>query len=68
VNCLSWTPDGDNLAFGGNDGMVRILDPVSRKEVKSYCWEVGNVNCLAFSQGMIAATGGADGLVLWDLL
>ena len=68
VNCLSWTPDGDNLAFGGNDGMVRILDPVARKEVKSYCWEVGNVNCLAFSQGMIAATGGADGLVLWDLL
>jgi WD40 repeat protein len=33
VRSVSWSPDGKRLASCGDDGMVRIWDPVTREEV-----------------------------------
>ena len=61
--------DGLTYVFvGGNDGVVRLHDPATGGERAAFDWQVGPIGVAAFSpNGMLAAVGGANGLVVWDV-
>jgi len=48
VLCVAWTPDGRRLAFGAQDGTVRLVEPATGKALRSFPTG-GAVNSLAFS-------------------
>jgi WD40 repeat protein len=65
---VAFDPSGNTLVSGGADGMVRIWDVQSHREIGSpLTGHVGNVLSVAFNpMGDIIASGGADHTVrLW---
>jgi WD40 repeat protein len=80
---LTFSPDGRLLAGGGGDGLVRLWDPASGKELTAFAGQgpdssgtlpgqnnyTGGVWSVAFSpDGQLLASGGTDGAVrLWDV-
>ncbi|MFO0863132.1 MAG: WD40 repeat domain-containing protein [Gemmataceae bacterium] len=69
VASLAFLPDGRMLALGGYDGIVRLIDSGSAKEVQTY--EGSHSAILAVSSGAdgrtIAAACGSKSIRMWDL-
>src|SRR5262249_1856237 len=60
---VAFAPDGKTLASGGEDGVLRLFDPASGKEVRQVNG-LGTLAALTFSpDGNVLASGGADGMV-----
>jgi WD40 repeat protein len=67
---VCFTPDGEFLACGGDDGHVMLWDLKKKAEWFASKAHKGQVPCLAFSvDGTILATGDAEGTIkTWDVL
>jgi WD40 repeat protein len=70
LHCLAYSPDGKMLFSAGHDGIIRIWDAATGKELRSLQGHRGFVSALAFSRdGARLASGSQDCTVLvWDLL
>jgi WD40 repeat protein len=66
---VAFSPNGDLLATGNDEGIVRIWDSVTGREIKRIVLN-GEVNDLEFlANGTEIATASSDGIVaIWDLV
>ena len=69
VTSLAFSPDGKALAAVGRDGMVKLWDPGSGRNIASWKGHTRFLNAVAFHpKGTFVASGGEDRLVkLWDV-
>lgn len=69
VACLVFAPDGKTLALGCYDGVIRLFDVVTAKEVGALEGHASVVYALAFSHdGRVLASGSFDQSVrLWEM-
>ncbi len=71
VQAIAFSPDGRLLAVGhgGSEGIVRIWEVLTAKEIVTLHGHAGGVNVIAFSpNGQRLASAGADSSILvWDL-
>jgi WD40 repeat protein len=68
ADALAVSPDLKLFAAGSRDGLVRVWDTVSGREVKEYEWGVGEVREVAFSlDGTTAAVAGMSAVAVWDI-
>ena len=50
------------------DGLIHLWDNESRARLTTFDWRIGDVRCVAFApDGLTAAAGGLDGVVVWDV-
>jgi len=68
TNFISFSPDGNLLAAGGDDNTVRIWDVKNRLEAAVLSGHKAKISAVKFSpDGSILASGSEDGIVkLWD--
>ena len=66
--CVRFSPDGTRVVVCGADGMVRVFEPSSWKEVHAWDALQSEVNGVGFSSdGQLVATAGDDGsIAVWD--
>ncbi len=69
VRTLAFSPDGQIVASGGDDGVVRIWDAATGAGLREITGHKNSINSLAFApDGKSVVTGSADGTVrIWDL-
>ncbi len=68
VLSVAFTPSGRTLMSGSKDGTVCCWDVALGKPGAVYRWKVGPVEAVtAAPDGMTAAAGGAEDVVVWDL-
>ena len=67
ANALAFSPDGRQIASGGDDGTLRLWDAASGQTVRVMAGQQGRVGSVAFSpDGRQIASGGDDGATrLW---
>lgn len=64
---VAYRPEGRGYISAGADGLARMWDAEGRCE-RTYDWQAGELCSLAIApHGMVAAVGGAESIVLWDL-
>ncbi len=68
-NAVAWSPSGDLVASGHDDGSVRLWDAVSGQAIRTMVGHSERVWSVAFSpDGLSFASASADGtLRLWDV-
>ncbi|WP_437757499.1 pentapeptide repeat-containing protein [Sorangium sp. So ce1389] len=68
-NAVAWSPRGDLLATGHDDGSVRLWDAFSGQAIRGMAGHLGPVNSVAFSaDGRTLASGADDRTVrLWEV-
>jgi WD40 repeat protein/serine/threonine protein kinase len=68
VLSVAFSPDGQRIASGGQDGVVKVWDAATGREVHSFRAHQDHANGLAFSpDGRRLATASWDGTVkIWD--
>jgi WD40 repeat protein len=66
---VALSEDGTKVVTGGSDGLVRLWDRVTQREIRPFEGHEGKVNAVAISpDGRRALSGGEDKIVrLWDL-
>jgi hypothetical protein len=64
----SYAPDASVVATGSNDGVVRLWDPTTGKEVGRFSGHTAAIRCMAFTpDGQALASGDSEGGVfIWD--
>jgi WD40 repeat protein len=69
VSSLTYTRDGKTLISAGGDGLIRLWDPATGKELRRLQGHTAAVLSLALAPGgKRLASGSADGTVrFWDL-
>jgi WD40 repeat protein len=69
IQSLAFSPDGKWLLAASTDKVVRLWDVESRKLLKDWEWQIGEVKKVAFApDGMTAAAAGSSRkVVIWDL-
>jgi WD40 repeat protein len=61
VLALSFSHDGQFIASGGKEGVLRIWSVADGKEIRQYPVSAGGINCVDYSQdGRLILTGGKD--------
>jgi RNA polymerase sigma factor (sigma-70 family) len=80
VYAVAYSRDGKRLASAGFDGIVRLWEPDSGKEIRQFKGHLGHVRCLAFSPDgkVLASSGDTEGkeadrnsgaiVRLWDVV
>jgi serine/threonine protein kinase/WD40 repeat protein len=65
---VAYSPDGRTLASGGQDGLVKLWEVATGRELGTLSSHKACVNCVAFSpDGQLLASVGCDQLLkLWD--
>jgi WD40 repeat protein len=68
VLSVAWTRDGTRIAAGGTDGIVRLYDAGTGREVMSLHGHVAGVTSLQFARGdSLLTSTSVDGTVrIWD--
>jgi WD40 repeat protein len=68
VFSVAFSPDGKTLAAGSWDGVVRLWEVASGKELRQFDKQHGPVRSVAFSPDgkMLASGGDGSPIVLWD--
>jgi WD40 repeat protein len=67
VRCVSWSPNGSNLASGSLDKSVRIWDPETQQTLLTYTGHTQAVKAIAYAQSGLLASGGGDNVVrVWN--
>ena len=72
VNAVAYSPDGKLLAIGSGDGIVRLWDPVTQRQIGvplATVRRAGAIDSVAFSPDgtMVAAAGQAGRVWLWNV-
>jgi WD40 repeat protein len=64
---LAYVPDGQTLMSVGSDGDVRFWSG-DLQLIRSIDWQIGELGAVAIApDGLTAAVGGAEDIVIWDL-
>ncbi len=68
ATAVAWRPGGDLLAFGDENGMVRLFDAAAGTEMTVYRGHGGRVTDLAWTPdgARLASAGGDRRVLIWD--
>jgi WD40 repeat protein len=65
---VAFSPDGKLLLTGSKDGTICFWDVQTRGVRRSFNWQLGEINTVAFApDGMTAAAGGDRGIMIFDV-
>ena len=69
VYSIRFSPDGGLIAFGGDDGKIRLLDVVGREEIGMLEGHGKYIRSICFSPdgSLLASVGADDTIKLWDM-
>ena len=68
ADALAVSRDRSLFAAGSRDGLIRLWDTETGREMKEYSWQVGEIRNVTFSpDGSTAAAAGISAVVVWDV-
>jgi WD40 repeat protein len=69
VRSIAYSPDGKQIATGGDDFFVRLWDAESGRPIRTFGKHDGNIAGVAFSADgtQLASAGGSQGVKVWSV-